>query len=264
MGECELFNVTADGPFADAEFRRQILNGIAPPLAQQIDPEYMNYLFRDLSMVQQYETSSRGIGTIQRNIFAPWLLNCWAVLPSLGEQKRIANYLNKVCTEIDALTADIQSQIDTLEQYKRSVVFRTVSQGITHAAMKKTDSNVWTTIPSNWDLADIKYLFEIVKRIAGKEGYDILSVTQRGLKVKDISSNEGQIANDYSGYQLVYPTDFVMNHMDLLTGPVTEHIGTVGAVLHRYAAPGRPGRLGKTVIQRECGLFAFLFIKCVV
>ena len=169
-------------------------------------------------MVQQYETSSRGIGTIQRNIFAPWLLNCWAVLPSLGEQKRIANYLNKVCTEIDALTADIQSQIDTLEQYKRSVVFRTVSQGITHAAMKKTDSNVWTTIPSNWDLADIKYLFEIVKRIAGKEGYDILSVTQRGLKVKDISSNEGQIANDYSGYQLVYPTDFVMNHMDLLTG----------------------------------------------
>lgn len=199
-------------------------NGIISPayfvyrLAKCCYPEYMNYLFRDLSMVQQYETSSRGIGTIQRNIFAPWLLNCWAVLPSLGEQKRIANYLNKVCTEIDALTADIQSQIDTLEQYKRSVVFRTVSQGITHAAMKKTDSNVWTTIPSNWDLADIKYLFEIVKRIAGKEGYDILSVTQRGLKVKDISSNEGQIANDYSGYQLVYPTDFVMNHMDLLTG----------------------------------------------
>ena len=140
------------------------------------------------------------------------------VVPPLKEQKRIATYLDSKCAEIDALTADIQSQIDTLEQYKRSVVFRTVSQGITHAAMKKTDSNVWTTIPSNWDLADIKYLFEIVKRIAGKEGYDILSVTQRGLKVKDISSNEGQIANDYSGYQLVYPTDFVMNHMDLLTG----------------------------------------------
>lgn len=140
------------------------------------------------------------------------------VVPPIEEQKRIADYLDTKCAKIDALTADIQAQIDTLEQYKRSVVFRTVSQGITHAAMKKTDSNVWTTIPSNWDLADIKYLFEIVKRIAGKEGYDILSVTQRGLKVKDISSNEGQIANDYSGYQLVYPTDFVMNHMDLLTG----------------------------------------------
>ena len=140
------------------------------------------------------------------------------VVPPIEEQKRIAAYLDAKCAETDSLTADIQAQIDTLEQYKRSVVFRAVSQGITQAAMKKTDSDVWTTIPSNWDLADIKYLFEIVKRIAGKEGYDILSVTQRGLKVKDISSNEGQIANDYSVYQLVYPTDFVMNHMDLLTG----------------------------------------------
>ena len=136
----------------------------------------------------------------------------------LDEQRRIAKYLDAKCAEIDALAADIQTQIDTLEQYKRSVVFRAVSQGITQAAMKKTDSDVWTIIPSNWDLIDIKYLFEIVKRIAGKEGYDILAVTQRGLKIKDISSNEGQIANDYSGYQLVYPTDFVMNHMDLLTG----------------------------------------------
>lgn len=139
-------------------------------------------------------------------------------MPPLDEQRRIAKYLDAKCAEIDALAADIQTQIDTLEQYKRSVVFRAVSQGITQAAMKKTDSDVWTIIPSNWDLIDIKYLFEIVKRIAGKEGYDILAVTQRGLKIKDISSNEGQIANDYSGYQLVYPTDFVMNHMDLLTG----------------------------------------------
>ena len=133
---------------------------------------------------------------------------------AMEQKELLERQINATPAEID----NIQAQIDTLEQYKRSVVFRTVSQGITHAAMKKTDSNVWTTIPSNWDLADIKYLFEIVKRIAGKEGYDILSVTQRGLKVKDISSNEGQIANDYSGYQLVYPTDFVMNHMDLLTG----------------------------------------------
>ena len=45
-----------------------------------------------------------------------------------------------------------------------------------------------------------------------------ISVTQKGLKVKDISTNEGQIAESYAGYQFVYPTDYVMNHMDLLTG----------------------------------------------
>ena len=46
--------------------------------------------------------------------------------------------------------------------------------------------------------------------------------------------------------------------------PVTEHIGTVGAVLLRHAAPGRPGRMGKRLMEKECRLFAFFFIKCVV
>ena len=73
-------------------------------------------------------------------------------------------------------------------------------------------------MPQGWKLVDIKYLFDIVKRIAGKEGYDVLSVTQKGLKVKDITSGDGQLADNYSGYQFVYPTDYVMNHMDLLTG----------------------------------------------
>src|SRR5699024_8206788 len=54
--------------------------------------------------------------------------------------------------------------------------------------------------------------------IANKTGYDVLSVTQSGLRVRDITKNEGQMATDYSKYQIVEKDDFVMNHMDLLTG----------------------------------------------
>lgn len=73
-------------------------------------------------------------------------------------------------------------------------------------------------IPSHWDCVQFRGLFNITKRIAGKTGYDVLAVTQKGIKVKDVESNEGQIASDYSKYQLVDPGDFAMNHMDLLTG----------------------------------------------
>ena len=73
-------------------------------------------------------------------------------------------------------------------------------------------------IPCHWNLLKLKFMFTIKKEIANKLGYDILSVTQSGLKVKDISNNEGQISADYSKYQLVDIDDFVMNHMDLLTG----------------------------------------------
>jgi type I restriction enzyme S subunit len=56
--------------------------------------------------------------------------------------------------------------------------------------------------------------------MSGELGHDVLSVTQKGLRVKDLENNEGQHSMDYSKYQLVFKDDFVMNHMDLLTGYV--------------------------------------------
>ena len=75
-------------------------------------------------------------------------------------------------------------------------------------------------IPEGWRIINLRYLFQIKKRIAGKEGIDVLSVTQKGIKIKDLTNNEGQLAQSYRNYQLVYTGEFVMNHMDLLTGGV--------------------------------------------
>ena len=75
-------------------------------------------------------------------------------------------------------------------------------------------------IPKHWSIKRLKYLFSINKRISGELGYDVLSITLNGIKVKDIESGEGQLSMDYSKYQLVYKGDFAMNHMDLLTGYV--------------------------------------------
>jgi type I restriction enzyme S subunit len=75
-------------------------------------------------------------------------------------------------------------------------------------------------LPSHWKTKRIKWLFEIKKRIAGALGYDVLSITQQGIVVKDIESGDGQLSMDYSKYQFVEVGDFAMNHMDLLTGYV--------------------------------------------
>ena len=73
-------------------------------------------------------------------------------------------------------------------------------------------------IPAHWTARKIKTLFRIKKEIAGKEGFDVLSITQQGIKVKNVESNEGQIAQSYTNYQLLNVGEFAMNHMDLLTG----------------------------------------------
>ena len=86
-------------------------------------------------------------------------MNCWTLLPPLDEQKRIADYLDAKCAEIDALTADIQAQIDTLEQYKRSVITEAVTKGLNPDAEMK-DSNIeWVgMIPAHW-IASRLHLF---------------------------------------------------------------------------------------------------------
>lgn len=87
---------------------------------------------------------------------------------------------------------------------------------------KYKDSGVeWLgEVPEPWNVRKLRFVFSIKKNIAGKEGYDVLSVTQQGIKIKDIESNDGQLALDYSKYQLVAVGDFAMNHMDLITGYV--------------------------------------------
>ena len=72
--------------------------------------------------------------------------------------------------------------------------------------------------PPGWEAIRAKRLFRIQKAIAGRLGIAVLSVTQQGVKRKDTKSGGGQLSLDYSKYQLVSIGDFVMNHMDLLTG----------------------------------------------
>lgn len=73
-------------------------------------------------------------------------------------------------------------------------------------------------IDGRFDIKAIGNLFTIKKDIIGREPDQVLSITQRGIKIKDTTSNEGQNAASYAHYQIVNVGDFAMNHMDLLTG----------------------------------------------
>ena len=51
-------------------------------------------------------------------------------------------------------------------------------------------------VPKGWGVKRIKHLFEIKKRISGAEGYEVLSITQQGIKIKDIESGDVKIKED--------------------------------------------------------------------
>lgn len=106
-------------------------------------------------------------------------------------------------------------------------------------------------IPNHWKTKKGKYLFQIRKRIVGELGYDILSITQRGIKIKNIKNGGGQLAMDYSKYQLAEKGDFAMNHMDLLTGYVD---------ISKYRGVVSPDYRVFSLVDKECYNKYFLYL----
>ena len=49
------------------------------------------------------------------------------VLPPLEEQQAIANHLDKICSEIDSLIRIKESKIDSLKEYKKSIIYEYVT-----------------------------------------------------------------------------------------------------------------------------------------
>lgn len=186
------------------------------------DSDYMNYLLRDNTMVQQYETASRGVGTIQRNIFAPWLLNSWIVLPSLYEQKAIADFLDSKCVEIDALSADIQSEIETLEAYKRSMITEAVTKGLDKNAPTKDSGIQWIGfMPEHWHLIRGKYCLKYLQKPVRQDDGVITCFRDGEVTLRTNRREDGFTMSDKEiGYQGIDVGDLVVHGMDGFAGAI--------------------------------------------
>lgn len=216
----------------------------------------LNYAFYAIKSSQNYLVR-KAIGGGQPNINQDTIKQLWLPLPALPEQERIAAFLDAECAEIDAVLEKTRASIEEYKKLKQAVITQAVTKGVRGDRPMKDSGSVWfEEIPCNWAMKRIKYLFHIKKDIAGKEGYTVLSITQSGIKPKDLSKNEGQLADDYSHYQLLNPGDFAMNHMDLLTGWVD---------ISRYSGVTSPDYrvfvLDDTV-ENDCSYYLYLMQMC--
>lgn len=179
--------------------------------------KFLYYALSTHSFISNVEAHSVGISYPAINNTN--LMDLKIVLPMQREQIQIASYLDAKCSKIDEIIEKQQAIIEKLKEYKLSIITEVVTSGINPDVEMKDSGSVWFgSIPINWQMKRLKYVFHIQKDIAGEEGHTVLSITQRGIIPKDFSNNEGQFANSYANYQLVHKGDFAMNHMDLLTG----------------------------------------------
>lgn len=82
---------------------------------------------------------------------------------SISDQQKIASYLDKKCTQIDALIANQQKQIEKLKAYKQSLITETVTKGLNPDVPMKDSGVEWIgEIPEDWEISKVGLFYEIL------------------------------------------------------------------------------------------------------
>lgn len=195
----------------------------------EMNPGYYNWLFHTTQFADEFYKWGHGI------VDDLWTTN-WQDMkhidipvPSLPEQKKIADYLNRIVPEIDSLSSDIQSQIIILEDYKKSIITEAVTKGLNPDVEMKDSGIEWIgAIPQNWNGIKLKY---VVEKIGDIDHY--MPETQlEGIPyvmtgdLKDLASEI-----DFEKCKKVSCEDFLK-----LSNKIQTHFGDI--ILARYATIG--------------------------
>lgn len=161
--------------------------------------------------------------------------------PPIEEQNKIAVFLDFKCAEFDSLTADIQTQIDILELYKRATIIESVTKGLSSNVTTKNSGIEYVgDIPSHWNVHPVYYYFgeQKNKNRLGQED-NLLSLSYGSIVRKDINTNEGLLPESFNTYNIVEagniiirPTDLQNDKRSLRTGLALEH----GIITSAYIA----------------------------
>lgn len=120
--------------------------------------DFYNYIFSVVGFQRELRKFANGILEIRLRVSSDSILKRPVAIPPIDEQKRIVAFLDSKCSELDALSADIQKEIEILEQYKRSVITEAVTKGLNpDAEMKDSKNQRIGTIPAHWNVHKIKY-----------------------------------------------------------------------------------------------------------
>lgn len=96
-------------------------------LDNTLDSHYANYLFRSRCMVDQYFVISRGVGSIQRNLYWSALKRVVVPIPSKKEQMEIVEYLDGLNNKFDDTIKKLTEEVAVLEEYKNKIIADTVT-----------------------------------------------------------------------------------------------------------------------------------------
>jgi type I restriction enzyme S subunit len=132
--------------------------GIYP--TNRIDLKFLFYFFH--AVKDKYLSDSYGGG--QPNISQSVIKQTYFFVPEKPEQLAIANYLDKVCADIDRVVEIKRKQIENLQQQLKSIIHHTVTKGLNPKAEMKESGIDWIgEVPKHWKIERLKDISKIIE-----------------------------------------------------------------------------------------------------
>ena len=181
--------------------------------------QYYRYWFNYVGSKRFYKQYSK---SLRFTLNADEFNRLFSLLPSLVEQQRIAEFLDRECGKIDGLKADIQAQIDTLEQYKRSVITEAVTHGLNPSVPMKDSGIPWVgQFPTHWTKKKGKYILRYMSKPVKQDDGVITCFRDGEVTLRSNRREDGfTIADKEIGYQGVDVGDLVVHGMDGFAGAI--------------------------------------------
>lgn len=190
---------------------------IALKPSNSIYSPYFHYLLHSYDVAKVFYNMGNGV---RQGLNYSELKKLLLIEPPLSEQKVIADFLDAKCGEIDGLLADLDAEVKTLTEYKKSIIAETVTRGLNPNAPMKSSGIPWVgEIPKHWRVIANKYIMQKKKEIVPiYGGQDIISLSMNGVIVRDLDAG-GKMPTSFNGYQHIYPGNLLMCLFDIDVTP---------------------------------------------
>ena len=215
--------------------------GIVSPayiILRNSNPDNRFFYYWFLFMYYQLIFNQMGDDGVRSSLNADDVLNIPIPNISLPEQQKIADYLDKVCGEIDEMVALQETMIEELKAYKQSVITEAVTKGLNPNVPMRDSGIDWIgEVPGHWKLEPLKYCFgrrsEKNNPVKTEERLS-LSIDKGVTLYSEKTTNLDRFKDDFTQYQLAYPNDIVLNCMNMIVGAVglSNYMGCVSPVYY--------------------------------
>ena len=138
-----------------------LINLVLTPRGQ-MNPRFYNWLFHSELFADEFYKWGHGIVDDLWTTRWQEMKRITIVAPSLSEQQKIANFLDKKCGEVDEMIALQEQIIEELKAYKQSVITEAVTKGLNPNVPMKDSGIEWIgEIPEHWEVKRLKYVSNI-------------------------------------------------------------------------------------------------------